>query len=103
VGNVVTGQGNIRVSLVHSQKVTNHLIDNCMPGANRNSGGPQSAAESRGLAQARAVRDGLRSLPTLTPGEAETLERRIRALQERAGYASDYDSWIAKVTPPDLE
>ena len=28
VGNVVTGQGNIRVSLVHSQKVTNHLIEN---------------------------------------------------------------------------
>src|ERR1700690_297322 len=28
VGNVVTGQGNIRVSLVHSQKVTSHLIAN---------------------------------------------------------------------------
>src|SRR6204780_4913411 len=27
VGNVVTGQGNIRVSLVHSQKVTTQLID----------------------------------------------------------------------------
>src|SRR6202171_912063 len=27
VGNVVTGQGNIRVSLVHSQKVTKQLID----------------------------------------------------------------------------
>ena len=27
VGNVVTGQGNIRVSLVHSQKVTNQLIE----------------------------------------------------------------------------
>ena len=30
VGNVVTGQGNIRVSLVHSQKVTNRLIENYM-------------------------------------------------------------------------
>ncbi len=27
VGNVVTGQGNIRVSLVHSQKVTTYLAD----------------------------------------------------------------------------
>src|SRR5277367_1468893 len=27
VGNVVTGQGNIRVSLVHSQKVTKQLVD----------------------------------------------------------------------------
>src|SRR5580658_9005324 len=32
VGNVVTGQGNIRVSLVHSQKVTNRLIENYLIG-----------------------------------------------------------------------
>lgn len=30
VGNVVTGQGNIRVSLMHSQEVTNHLITDYM-------------------------------------------------------------------------
>src|SRR5262249_43624434 len=32
VGNVVTGQGNIRVSLVHSQKVTKRVVD-CMQGS----------------------------------------------------------------------
>jgi len=103
VGNVVTGQGNIRVSLVHSQKVTNHLIENYMSGAGGNWGGSHASAESRGAAQAHAVREGLHSLPALTPGEVEALERRIRAIQERVGYTSDYDSWIAKVTPPDLE
>jgi ferredoxin/flavodoxin---NADP+ reductase len=103
VGNVVTGQGNIRVSLVHSQKVTNHLIENYMTGAGGNSGGSHASAESRGAAQAHAVREGLHSLPALTSGEIESLERRIRAIQERVGFTSDYDSWIAKVTPPDLE
>src|SRR3984957_19445362 len=34
VGNVVTGQGNIRVSLVHSQKVTNRLIESYMVAGN---------------------------------------------------------------------
>src|ERR1700746_1250889 len=35
VGNVVTGQGNIRVSLVHSQKVTKRVVD-CMKGHDGN-------------------------------------------------------------------
>lgn len=103
VGNVVTGQGNIRVSLVHSQKVTNHLVENYMTGTGRNSGGSHASAEWRGAAQAHAVREGLHSLPALTSGEVGALERRIHAIQERVGYTSDYDSWIAKVTPPDLE
>jgi len=102
VGNVVTGQGNIRVSLVHSQKVMNHLIESYMNSPMGNSGGSR-AGESRGAAQAHAVREGLHSLPALTSGEVEALERRIRAIQERVGFTSDYDSWIAKVTPPDLE
>jgi ferredoxin/flavodoxin---NADP+ reductase len=103
VGNVVTGQGNIRVSLVHSQKVTNHLVEHYMSREEPNSSGSHAAAEVRGAAQAHAVREGLPALPALTPSEVATLERRIRALQERVGYTSDYDSWIAKVTPPDLE
>jgi len=35
---------------------------------------------------------------------AETeVERQVLALQQKAGFTSDYDAWIAKVTPPDLE
>jgi len=106
VGNVVTGQGNIRVSLVHSQKVTTQLVEDYMSGGDGSSAGSYSSAEKpekRGVAQAQAVRDGLRKLAALPPAGVETIERRIRALQERIGYSSDYDSWIAKVTPPDLE
>ena len=70
VGNVVTGQGNIRVSLIHSRDVTNQLIER---------------------------------LPALTESEMATVEQRIRAQQERVGYTGDYDSWIARVTPDDME
>jgi hypothetical protein len=31
------------------------------------------------------------------------VERQVHTLQQKAGLTSDYDSWIAKVTPPDLE
>src|SRR6202140_727454 len=44
VGNVVTGQGNIRVSLVHSQKVTKRVVD-CMKGDDGNAGAVSSAEQ----------------------------------------------------------
>jgi NADPH-dependent glutamate synthase beta subunit-like oxidoreductase len=104
VGNVVTGQGNIRVSLMHSQEVTNHLITDYMGiGDGGDSTALHGAAEARAAGNARAVTAGVKTLPALSQSEVAAIERRIRALQERAGYTSHYDSWIAKVTPPDLE
>jgi hypothetical protein len=105
VGNVVTGQGNIRVSLIHSQKVTKQLIDDFMSGSNGGgtAGASAATAETRAAGQAQAVHEGLLTIPALSPDRIAALEQRIRARQERVGYTSDYDSWIAKVTPPDLE
>lgn len=105
VGNVVTGQGNIRVSLVHSQQVTNHLIENYM---GIGDGEPdivalQAPAEERAAVQAEGVIERLESLPPLSSEELAKVEQRVRSLQEKAGCTCDYDAWIAKVTPPDLE
>jgi ferredoxin--NADP+ reductase len=104
VGNVVTGQGNIRVSLVHSQKVTNRLIENYIVGTNGDSVSAfYAAAESRAAAQTSAVEERIKKSKPLTQAEVATIETKIRGLQQNAGYTADYDSWIAKVTPPDLE
>ena len=105
VGNVVTGQGNIRVSLVHSQKVTNHLIETYMGIGHRNDSlsGIYASAESQVKGQAQAIEEKIESLPALTDADVAAIDQRIHQLQARAGYTSDYDSWIAKVTPPDME
>jgi NADPH-dependent glutamate synthase beta subunit-like oxidoreductase len=104
VGNVVTGQGNIRASLVHSQEVTNRLIENYI---GVGEGNPDyvalyAAAEARGAAQARAVEERIENLPSLSDAEIAAIEQRLRTLQQRVGY-DEYDSWIARETPPDLE
>jgi ferredoxin--NADP+ reductase len=81
VGNVVTGQGNIRVSLVHSQKVTAHLIEHYIgvDTEGRDLSGLYAPAEARAAGLAEAVEERVRNLPSLSPSQ------------------------IAKVTPPDLE
>jgi ferredoxin/flavodoxin---NADP+ reductase len=105
VGNVVTGQGNIRVSLVHSQKVTSHLVANYMGVGDGNGdiSGIYANAEAKAGAMATAVEDRIRACPPLTDAQAAALEKRIKDAQLKVGFTSDYDSWIAKVIPPDLE
>jgi ferredoxin/flavodoxin---NADP+ reductase len=103
VGNVVSGQGNIRVSLVHSETVTTQIVANYI---GVGSGNPDlkswvAAGEARGAAQAVALER--EALPGLSTSQLAAIEQRIRALQQRVGYTTDYDTWIARETPPDLE
>jgi ferredoxin--NADP+ reductase len=104
VGNVVSGQGNIRVSQVHSQAVTTQIVENYIGVGNGTASlsGWYAAAEARGAAQAAALQQRVQALPGLPESQLAALEQRIRALQQRAGY-SGYDAWIAAETPPDLE
>jgi ferredoxin/flavodoxin---NADP+ reductase len=101
VGNVVTGQGNIRVSLVHSQKVTKRVVD-FMQGDDGNAGAT-GRAEQQVAGAMDAIGKQMEVIPPLSDDQMAEVERQVHALQQKAGFTSDYDSWIAKVTPPDLE
>jgi hypothetical protein len=43
------------------------------------------------------------TIPPLSDSQRAGVEHQVHALQQKAGFTSDYDAWIAKVTPPDLE
>jgi len=69
LGNAVTGKGNIQVSLKHGRLVGLHVCEY------------------------------LRGQPALTPTKVAAIEARVKALQEKVGYAGNYKEWIAKVAP----
>ena len=102
VGNVVTGQGNIRVSLVHSQKVTKRVVD-CMNSGEGNAAAGSASAEKQVAGAMDAIERQIEVIPPLSGDQMATLEKQVHALQQKVGFTSDYDTWIAKVTPPDLE
>jgi len=102
VGNVVTGQGNIRVSLVHSQKVTKRVAESCLKGDGHGALGTGSA-EKPLARETDQIDKQIQAIPPLSDEQMAAVERQVHALQQKAGFTSDYDSWIAKVTPPDLE
>jgi hypothetical protein len=102
VGNVVTGQGNIRVSLVHSQKVTKRLVE-CMQCDNENAGAATTEAEQQVASSMQAIEKQIEMIPQLSDDQMASVKRQVHALQQKAGFTADYDAWLAKVTPPDLE
>jgi ferredoxin/flavodoxin---NADP+ reductase len=101
VGNVVTGQGNIRVSLVHSQKVTKRLVD-CLKGNSGNATAGTGCAEQQVASAMDGIERQIEVIPQLSDHQLAEVERQVQVLQQKVGFTSDYDSWIAKVTPPDL-
>jgi hypothetical protein len=90
------------VSLVHSQKVTKRVVG-CMKGDDGNAGAGASSAELQVASAMDAIGKQMGVIPPLSDGQMAEVERQVHALQQKAGFTSDYDSWIAKVTPPDLE
>src|ERR1700685_4011611 len=89
VGNVVTGQGNIRASLLHSEEVTTKIIENYIGVADGGSAFTRfyADAEAQGAAQAHAIRDRVQTMAGLSFFEIAALEQRIRILQERVAYS----------------
>ncbi len=73
IGNAVTGQGNIVVSMKHAMVVAEHII---------------GEYEDR------------EKLPESIVNE---IMERVKARQAEVGYDGDYRAWIAKVIPADLE
>ena len=102
VGNVVTGQGNIRVSLVHSQKVTKRVVE-CMNGGDGKAVAGAGSPEQQVRSATEAIGRQIEAIPLLSDDQMAAVEQQVRALQQKAGFTSDYDSWIGKATPPDLE
>jgi ferredoxin--NADP+ reductase len=80
VGNVVTGQGNIRASLMHSRTVTNYLAEHYF-------------ASAAGAATAEAVTEHLSRKDPLSAEAADGLIARAKDLQAKVGYTG-FKGWI---------
>ena len=75
-GNVVTGKGNIVASRKHGARLGKHVIEAFLEGSD---------------------------VPALTAEERGKILNRVRELQARVGHAGEYQSWIDRVTPADLQ
>lgn len=104
LGNVVTGQGNIRASFVHGQFVAKHLIENYLGiGESRDISAAETPAQAKGAAGAEKVAQHVASKAPLAPEKVKEILDRVRRRQREVGTEGGYKAWIQKHTPTDLE
>jgi ferredoxin/flavodoxin---NADP+ reductase len=103
-GNVLTGKGNIKDSLVSGTEIGIHVAERYLgltPDASGESltDAKREEAHVEGLAMAASI-DARELVPSAKVAE---IMARVRKRQNEVGYEGDYRGWIKKTTPTDLQ
>ncbi|MGD0075003.1 MAG: hypothetical protein ABSD31_11770 [Candidatus Binataceae bacterium] len=101
-GNVLTGKGNIKDSLESGSEIGGLLAERYL-GLSGERIALGERMRHRTTEQGEAIADAIAHRPPLSESEVAELIRRVRERQRAVGYDGNYHSWIAKVTPPDLQ
>jgi len=101
-GNVLTGKGNIKDSLDSGTEIGTRVAESYL-GLSEEQLPLAEVERNRAHQQGEQVAAAIVAKPALPAEAVSHLRDRIRALQRSHGYEGDYRSWIARVTPPDLQ
>ena len=105
-GNVATGKGNIIASRKHAKALSLVMIEAFLGLGEAGHGGEEAIADAGREAareQAAGIAAEIRRHPPIDDAALATLRQRVTSRQDAVGYTGDFSSWIAKVTPTDLE
>ena len=106
VGNVVTGKGNIVASRKHAAQVYEDALASFLGLAedgHAKEAALASGSHEGGAAAAGHVAAHLAQAEPPPPAVAEAILARVHERQRAVGNDGDLGTWLAKVTPPDLE
>jgi len=103
LGNVVTGRGNIRESLLHSRAVTKSLLDTHLDILEDKYKDWIREDESITVKRIEHLVELLKESPAAAEEKIARLFKEIKKLQNKAGYDGNYKKWIKEHLPVRLE
>jgi hypothetical protein len=105
MGNVVTGQGNIRKSLQHGTLVASHVAENYLGVGDGELDVETIAGDTEAAAAAATeqVATAIASRPKLAPEAVEAIAARVRERQALVSYERNIHAWLERMTPADME
>ena len=106
VGNIVTGKGNIVASRKHAAQVAEEVIAKFLGLGEGGHAGEEAlleGASERAAASAEEIAAHLQTQPRIEPAALEGIRKRVRERQAEVGYTGELATWLARVTPPDME
>ena len=103
---MATGKGNIVASRKHAKALSLVMIEAFLGLGEDGHAGEEKLADVAREAtreQAAGIAAEIRHQPAIDAATLEAIRRGVTERQQAVGYTGDFDSWIEKVTPPDLE
>ena len=101
-GNVLTGKGNIKDSLVSGTQIGIHVAERYLGLAEEGGSELSQAPRREAAAEAQRIAQDVEQRPALTPEAITRIETLVRKRQAAVGYDGGYRAWIKRMTPPDL-
>jgi len=102
-GNVLTGKGNIKDSLVSGTHIGIHVAEQYLGLAEDGARFELSElARREAAAEAEAMAADVEHRAGLTPEAIGRIEKLVRERQAAVGYDGSYRGWVKKMKPPDL-
>lgn len=101
LGNTVTGRGNIKESMSHGREISMRLMAQHIDTID--SAAFEDSAEDNRTHIADEVDGIVPHIKSISDGEFNDLQARIRGLQEANGYDGDFEAWVARHLPVRLE
>ena len=105
-GNVATGKGNIIASRKHAKALSAVMIEAFLGLGEAGHAGEEAIADAGQEAareQAAGIAAEIRRQPPIDDAALAALRQRVASRQEAVGYTGNFETWIAQVTPADLE
>ena len=100
-GNVLTGKGNIKDSLVSGTEIGTHVAEAYL-GLSNEEVKIAEGARKEAAVSAEKIAGAMSAREKIAPDGVASILRRVRERQRAVGYEGNYRAWIAKVTPADL-
>ncbi|MGA2411840.1 MAG: hypothetical protein ABSG46_15820 [Candidatus Binataceae bacterium] len=102
-GNVLTGKGNIKDSLVSGTQIGTHVAEQYLGLAGEGERFELSdAARREAAAEAQKIALDVEKRPSVTAEAIARIQKLVHERQAAVGYDGSYRAWIKKMTPQDL-
>jgi len=98
LGNAVTGRGNILESLKHSRAISTTLAEQCLTSKTL-----QQKIQSKEEVVSEQIQQILPTLSPLAMDTYQTIQQKVKSLQQQVQYGGDYRAWVAQNLPVRLE
>ena len=95
LGNVITGKGNIKVSLTHGKQVADHVMDNFLAWREEDYQELIARGEESSKKKVDKIVELLDEKEFLKVGQIESILNQVKRQQKRVGFNGDYSEWMA--------